>query len=508
MARFINPFTDVGFKRIFGQEINKDLLIDFLNGLLEGEKHIVDIRFLDKEVLPAFAQDRGVIYDVYCTNESGEQFIVEMQNRPQVNFRERALYYLSRAVARQGERGADWQFRLKAVYGVFFMNFCLDSGSHKLRTDIVLSDRETHEAFSDKLRFIFLELPSFTKEEQECETDFERWIYVLKNMDTLQRLPFKARKSVFEKLEKIVDIAALSKEDRMKYDESIKIYRDHLAVEAYAKEREERRMKEAVPQKIEFVHDESRPTILIVEDNKEMAVFIADEVNQLYNVEIAENGAEAITLLKKRSIQLIISDVMMPVMDGFALLKEVKTEIEFSHIPVILLTAKNTIQSRLEGLELGADAYLDKPFSTNLLMAQISNLISNRDNIRKFYFNSPIANMKSMAYTKADESFLEKLNEIINEHIGNPALDVNMIADLMHLSRPTLYRKIRAISDLTPNELIKISRLKKAAELLIQGNMKIYEISEATGFSSQSYFWSAFIKQFGMSPSNYAKENK
>lgn len=86
MARFINPFTDVGFKRIFGQEINKDLLIDFLNGLLEGEKHIVDIRFLDKEVLPAFAQDRGVIYDVYCTNESGEQFIVEMQNRPQVNF--------------------------------------------------------------------------------------------------------------------------------------------------------------------------------------------------------------------------------------------------------------------------------------------------------------------------------------------------------------------------------------------------------------------------------------
>ena len=116
--------------------------------------------------------------------------------------------------------------------------------------------------------------------------------------------------------------------------------------------------------------------------------------------------------------------------------------------------------------------------------------------------------MKSMAYTKADENFLEKLNDIINENIGNPELDVNKIADLMHLSRPTLYRKIRAISDLTPNELIKISRLKKAAELLLQGNMKIYEISETVGFSSQSYFWSAFIKQFGMSPSKYAKENR
>ena len=260
--------------------------------------------------------------------------------------------------------------------------------------------------------------------------------------------------------------------------------------------------------KITYTREEGRPTILIVEDNKEMSAFIADEVNENYNVLIAGNGSEALEQLKKESIQLIISDVMMPVMDGFSLLRSVKTDIEFSHIPVILLTAKNTMQARLEGLELGADAYIDKPFSTNLLMAQISNLLSNRDNIRKFYFNSPIANMKSMAYTKADEGFLEKLNEIINENIGNPELDVNMIADLMHLSRPTLYRKIRAISDLTPNDLIKISRLKKAAELLLQGNMKIYEISEAVGFSSQSYFWSAFIKQFGMSPSKYAKENR
>ncbi|WP_106831252.1 hybrid sensor histidine kinase/response regulator [Parabacteroides pacaensis] len=257
-----------------------------------------------------------------------------------------------------------------------------------------------------------------------------------------------------------------------------------------------------------YIYQETRPTILIVEDNKEMSTFLADEINQLYNVYIANQGSEAIALLQKHSIQLIISDVMMPVMDGFELLKQIKTDLEFSHIPVILLTAKNTMQTRLEGLELGADAYIEKPFSTDLLMAQIANLLSNRDHIRKFYFNSPIANMKSMAYTKADENFLEKLNEIINENIGNPQLDVNMIADLMHLSRPTLYRKIRAISDLTPNELIKISRLKKAAELLIQGNKKIYEISEAVGFSSQSYFWSAFIKQFGVSPSKYAKENR
>ena len=262
------------------------------------------------------------------------------------------------------------------------------------------------------------------------------------------------------------------------------------------------------PLQEEFTYEESRPNILIVEDNQEMAIFIAEEINTSYNVQIVANGAEAIQLMKQHSFQLVISDVMMPVMDGFALLKAIKTDLEFSHIPVILLTAKNTMQSRLEGLDLGADAYLEKPFSTHLLMAQISNLIANREHIRKFYSNSPIANLKSMAYTKADENFLEKLNDIINDHMSDPALDVAMMADLMHLSRPTLYRKIRAISDLTPNELIRISRLKKAAELLLQGEMKIYEISDATGFSSQSYFWSAFTKQFGVSPSAFAKKNR
>ena len=231
MARFINPFTDVGFKRIFGQEINKDLLISFLNALLEGERRVEDIRFLDKEQLPEYRNDRGVIYDIYCTDDRGEQFIVEMQNREQANFRERAVYYLSRAIARQGERGADWRFAIKPVYGIFFMNFLMPGSSErKLRTDVVLADRQGHGQFSDKLRFIFLELPSFAKEEGECETDFERWIYVLKHMETLHRLPFKARNAVFKRLEQIVDIAALSKEDREKYDESIRIYRDTLAV--------------------------------------------------------------------------------------------------------------------------------------------------------------------------------------------------------------------------------------------------------------------------------------
>ncbi len=237
MGRFINPFTDMGFKRIFGQEVNKNLLIDFLNNLLEGEKRIIDITFLDKEQLATAADDRSCIYDIYCENENGERFIVEMQNRGHRNFKERAIYYLSRTIANQGRKGPDWMFDLKAVYGVFFMNFHLESRQTKFRTDVSLRNMRTNEPFSDKMRFIFLDLPAFTKDEETCETDFERWIYVLKNMEILQRMPFKARKSVFEELEKIADISALSKEDQEKYEHIIKVYRDNLVTEQWAIEK-------------------------------------------------------------------------------------------------------------------------------------------------------------------------------------------------------------------------------------------------------------------------------
>ena len=163
MGRFINPFTDMGFKRIFGQEATKDLLIEFLNDLLVGEKQIKDIRFLDKELIPEYNEGRGIIYDVYCTTEEGEHFIVEMQNKSQINFKERALYYLSSAIARQGIKGSEWMFDIKAVYGVFFMNFTLKDSPQKLKTDVMLLDRETYKTFSDKLRFIFIELPYFKK---------------------------------------------------------------------------------------------------------------------------------------------------------------------------------------------------------------------------------------------------------------------------------------------------------------------------------------------------------
>ncbi|HBK32443.1 MAG TPA: hypothetical protein DEF88_11965 [Porphyromonadaceae bacterium] len=226
MTRFIDPVYDTAFKLIFGQENSKDLLLDFLNALLAGEKKIKEIRLTDKERMPFYNGGRKGIYDIACLSEKGEHFIVEMQNIRQEYFFDRALYYLSQTIANQGEKGTEWEFALKAVYGVFFLNFPLHG---KLRTDGIIADRDTHEQISDKQRFIFIELPFFTKKESECKTNVEQWLYILRNMTTLEKIPFKDRNPVFEKLERITDLASLSKEERQRYDADIRMYRDRLA---------------------------------------------------------------------------------------------------------------------------------------------------------------------------------------------------------------------------------------------------------------------------------------
>ena len=246
-----------------------------------------------------------------------------------------------------------------------------------------------------------------------------------------------------------------------------------------------------------------KPVLLLIDDNEEILEFLEHELIEKYTVIKALNGQDALTVLKGDAIQLIICDIMMPVMDGFELCKIVKTNFDFSHIPVILLTARNTLQSKIEGLELGADAYIEKPFSPDYLRVQIANLLANRAKIKEYFASSPLVHIKSMAYSKADELFLEKINEAIYDNLEDTGLDVEKLARLVNMSRPTLYRKIKVISDLTPNELINITRLKKAAELLAAGNYKMYEIADMVGYGSQTNFGRNFLKQFGMTPSEY-----
>jgi DNA-binding response OmpR family regulator len=245
------------------------------------------------------------------------------------------------------------------------------------------------------------------------------------------------------------------------------------------------------------------PIILLVDDEEEILEFLERILRNKYSILKAENGKEALNILTVEPVQLIISDVMMPEMDGFELCRMIKSNFEFSHIPVILLTAKNTIQSKVEGLELGADAYIEKPFSKEHLQAQIASLLSNRSMIREYFASSPLVHIKSMAHSKADERFLETLNDTIDKNIEDADLDVEKLARILNMSRITLYRKIKAISNLTPIELINITRLKKSAQLLADGDYKIYEVADMVGFSSQSNFARNFHKQFNMTPTDY-----
>ena len=230
MAKFINPFTDVGFKRIFGQEFSKPLLLDFLNSLLEGEKHIVNLTFLDKEQPALYYEDRSLIYDIYCETDEGEHIIVEMQNKSQPYFKSRSIYYISESIARQGERGSSWNYAIDSVYLIAFLNFIPLDFKQQFRTDVVLAEKNTVDQFSDKLRMIYLQLPLFKKEADECENQVERWIYLLKNMETLSRLPWAAQSAVFKKLESIADVGAMSRDERLKYDEALRKYRDTISV--------------------------------------------------------------------------------------------------------------------------------------------------------------------------------------------------------------------------------------------------------------------------------------
>ncbi|MBG9377174.1 response regulator [Panacibacter sp. DH6] len=249
-------------------------------------------------------------------------------------------------------------------------------------------------------------------------------------------------------------------------------------------------------------------TILLVEDNLDIIRFLKKEFAVTYNVFTAKEGVEALDILSKEHIHLVVTDIMMPVMDGIELCRRIKTDVRYSHIPVILLTAKNTITSKIQGLETGADAYIEKPFVMEYVTAQIANLLSNRNNIKEFYAHSPLAHINGIALSKPDTDFLETLQQLINDHITEKDLDVDTISKMMNMSRGTFYRKIKGVSNLSPNELINLSRLKKAAELLAEGKYKINEVANMVGYSLNSNFSRDFHRQFGISPSEYIQHLK
>lgn len=258
--------------------------------------------------------------------------------------------------------------------------------------------------------------------------------------------------------------------------------------------------------KIIQIQNDELPALLIVEDNEDLNQFLMHYFQENFSVMSAFNGEQAVKLLENFAPDIIISDIMMPEMDGIEFCDYVKRNTLYSHIPVILLTAKTDVKYKIEGLEHGADAYIEKPFSVEHLDAQIHSLLENRQKLRETMASSPLTPIKSFGKNKADEAFLNRITEIIDTHITNVEFSVDDLAQEIAMSRSNLYRKLKGLSGLTPNDFIRLVRLKKAVKLMQEGETRINEICFMVGFNTSSYFAKCFKNQFGILPKDFVKK--
>ncbi len=245
------------------------------------------------------------------------------------------------------------------------------------------------------------------------------------------------------------------------------------------------------------------PTMLVVEDDEDMRNFIASNFQDSYQVLTAGNGVEGLQQVENHAVTLIVSDWMMPEMDGVEFCRRVRENPEISHIPFIMLTAKTDNNSKTEGMNCGADAYIEKPFSMKYLEACIRNLIEMRRLLQSKYSHTPLSPITNVASNVMDNDFLMRINQLIEDNMTNPRLNVVFLADKMNISRSTLFSKIKALVNLTPNEMIQLVKLKKGAALLKEGHYRISEVAYMVGFTSPSYFTKCFQKQFGMKPGEF-----
>lgn len=252
---------------------------------------------------------------------------------------------------------------------------------------------------------------------------------------------------------------------------------------------------------------EEKTHILVVEDNPEMLHFIENSLKTDYNVNTAGDASQAMSMIDENSYDLIITDVMMPDTDGIEFTRQLHDNIAYSHIPVILLSAKTDNITKIEGLNAGADVFIEKPFSTAFLKAQIARLLANRKAILDSFNHSPLTPYSILTSNKSDMGFINRLNDEIDKNISDSDFSIESLTDKLYISRSNLQRKLKSICGYTPGDYLRTYRLKKATQLLIEDGLRINEVAYEVGFSSASYFTRCFVKQFGMLPKDFVKQH-
>ncbi len=266
------------------------------------------------------------------------------------------------------------------------------------------------------------------------------------------------------------------------------------------------RKKEVAEDAITKEDKDNSHYLLVVEDDSQMRSYICNELSDEYNITSAANGEDALKIIQEQRVDLVISDIMMPVMDGCQLCNKIKSSTDYSHIPVILLTAAVGVETRIETLQVGADGYIEKPFSMELLRATISNLFKNKEIAYNQFVKSPLTHYNSTIVSNVDQEYMDKLHNTIISNLSDSNLNVDSLAEMMNMSKSTLYRKVKSNTGLNVNEYIRLCRLKQAAEMLSSQKYRVNEVADIVGFSSPSYFATCFQKQFNVSPSNFVKQ--
>ncbi|MCU4164727.1 hybrid sensor histidine kinase/response regulator transcription factor [Carboxylicivirga caseinilyticus] len=251
----------------------------------------------------------------------------------------------------------------------------------------------------------------------------------------------------------------------------------------------------------------SQQTIMVVEDNEDLLKFLKNNLKSEFNVLTALNGKIALDIIEENAIDLIVSDIVMPEVGGLELVEKIRSNQQYSHIPIIILSARTNLDTKVDGLDLGAESYIEKPFSIEFLKAQIKSLLANRARLIEKFAQSPFIPYGSIATNKKDEEFIEKLNQDIELHLTDPEYNIESIASTLSMSRSNLQRKIKGLTDMTPNDYVRVYRLKKAANLITSGEYRINEVCYLVGFNSPSYFSKCFKKQFGALPKDFVKDN-
>lgn len=256
---------------------------------------------------------------------------------------------------------------------------------------------------------------------------------------------------------------------------------------------------------VDFV-PEKKSTLLVVEDDLDLRSYLVSQLRKKYKVIEANNGKIAFNIVSDHEISLVLSDIVMPEMTGLELCSALKSNIATCNIPIILLTAKATLTDKIEGLENGADAYIEKPFSMNHLITQINSLIDNRKKMRQNFASDPLHAFNDIGNDDSVRNFIEIITHLITDNIQNEDFNVDTLSEAVNMSRSSLHRKLKTITGQTPNELIRIVRMNKAAELLSSGDYRINEVCERIGIQSLSYFSKTFTKQFGIRPKDFAQK--